>query len=247
MRLHIISDLHVEFGRLRKPVVEADVSIVAGDVGPGDLGIRWIQENIPDRPVIYVLGNHEFYGHQLPHLIGQLKAATRGTNIKLLENDVVEIGGISFLGATLWTDFAFDGDQRLGAMLAMNTMADFSEINCVNEQRTLRPEFLLELHQRSRKWIADVAREISGPKVIVTHHAPHPKSVSPQFVGHRLNPAFLSDLTELINSVGAKLWVHGHIHSSSDYHVGATRIINNPRGYVDENAGGFNPDLVVEI
>src|SRR5688572_18511992 len=162
MRLHIISDLHVEFGRVRKPVAEADVSIIAGDVGPGDLGIRWIQENIPDRPVIYVLGNHEFYGHRLPELIGELKAATRGTNIKLLENDVVVIGGVSFLGATLWTDFAFDGNVSLGAMLAMNTMADFGEINLVNQQRTLRPEFLLEFHNRSRKWIADASRQISG-------------------------------------------------------------------------------------
>ena len=247
MRLHILSDLHVEFGRLRKPNVQADVSIIAGDVGPGDLGIRWIQENIPDRPVIYVLGNHEFYGHWLPDLTGRLKQLTRGTNIKLLENDAIEIGGVSFLGATLWPDFALDGDARLGGMAAMNSMADFSEINCINGKRSLVPEFLLDLHYRSRKWLEDCARPIKGAKVIVTHHAPHPKSISPQYVGSRMNPAFVSDLTELIHTVGAKLWVHGHIHSSSDYHIGETRVINNPRGYVDENAAGFKPDLIVEI
>jgi Icc-related predicted phosphoesterase len=246
MRLHIVSDLHVEFGNFILPKVEADVTIIAGDVAPGRVGLEWICENVPkDRPALYVLGNHEFYGHHLPELTEQLRKLARGTNISILENELIEIGGVIFLGATLWTDYALEGDGM--GKTAFYGMADLSEINMEGGRKTLTPEFILNLHHRSRDWILKTGGAISSPKVIVTHHAHHPRSISPQYIGSRLNPAFASDLTSVIEAADAKFWIHGHIHSNSDYRVGRTRVINNPRGYVDENANGFNPNLVLEI
>jgi len=29
-----------------------------------------------------------------------------------------------------------------------------------------------------------------------------------------------------------KLWTHGHMHNASDYMIGETRVVCNPRGYV---------------
>ncbi len=42
------------------------------------------------------------------------------------------------------------------------------------------------------------------------------------------------------------LWVHGHLHSRSDYRIGATRVVCNARGHVDE-ASGFDPAFTVDI
>jgi Icc-related predicted phosphoesterase len=247
MRIHIISDLHLEFRKFTPPEVEADVTVLAGDISQGLAGLRWIENAFPDRPVIYVPGNHEYYANRLPQLTDELRRSARDTNIFVLENEAVEIDGVTFLGSTLWTDYALDGDAEIGSRVALNLMSDFLEINRFRGKPTLVPEFFQRLHQTSRAWLRDTAAKIRRPKVIVTHHAPHPKSIAPQFAGNRLNPAFASDLTDVIESAEARLWIHGHIHWNSDYRVGKTRIINNPRGYMGENVNGFDPNLVVEI
>jgi len=84
MRLHILSDLHLEFESFTPPTVEADAIILAGDVSPGHEGLKWALKTFPDRPVIYVLGNHEFYGEELQKLIAELQEMARGTNVHLL-------------------------------------------------------------------------------------------------------------------------------------------------------------------
>jgi Icc-related predicted phosphoesterase len=83
--------------------------------------------------------------------------------------------------------------------------------------------------------------------VIVTHHAPSPQSIPPSFQESAFNPSFASDMTRFITESKAKLWIHGHIHSHSDYTVGGTRILANPRGYPGESKTGFDPGLVVEV
>jgi Icc-related predicted phosphoesterase len=82
--------------------------------------------------------------------------------------------------------------------------------------------------------------------VVVTHHAPSPGSVAPAYAGHPLNPAFASDLDALVAAGRPDLWVHGHVHTSFDYRLGATRVVCNPLGYPRENAS-FDPGLVVEL
>ena len=84
--------------------------ILAGDVGTGRNGLKWALKTFPDRPVIYVLGNHEFYGQKLQKLIKELQELADGTNIRLLENEQCSIGEVVFLGATLWTDFGLNGN-----------------------------------------------------------------------------------------------------------------------------------------
>jgi Icc-related predicted phosphoesterase len=89
--------------------------------------------------------------------------------------------------------------------------------------------------------------------VVVTHHLPHPGSIHPRFADDALTPAFCSDLSELVESSGAVLWVHGHTHESCDYVAGETRVVCNPKGYGPIRHGGryenmnFDPGLVVEI
>src|SRR3984957_5632434 len=105
MRAHILSDLHLEFGFVEIPPAGADVVILAGDIDLGRKGRTWAREHFPGVPVIYVLGNHEFYRHSLPELTKTLRRETEGSHIHLLEDSAVEINGYTFLGCTLWTDF----------------------------------------------------------------------------------------------------------------------------------------------
>src|SRR5207245_1750395 len=107
------------------PSVNADVVVLAGDVEVGHNGLNWIRAAIPQTPVIYVLGNHEFYGQTLPELTDELRQKANGTNVHVLENSRVDLGEVTFLGATLWTDFALNGDPVVGGLVAEQGMNDF--------------------------------------------------------------------------------------------------------------------------
>ena len=105
MRIHILSDLHVDFGPIALPAVEADITVIAGDLRPGKAALKWIRENIPQRPVIYILGNHEFYREATPKLIHDFHRLNEGTNVHVLENECFSLDGVCFLGCTLWMTF----------------------------------------------------------------------------------------------------------------------------------------------
>ena len=103
------------------------------------------------------------------------------------------------------------------------------------------------LHQQSRAFIeAALAQPFAGATVVITHHAPHPGSVHPLYDNDLLSAAFVSDLTPVIEAAQPDLWVHGHVHDSFDYRIGATSVRCNPHGYGNENTA-FDPALIVEL
>src|SRR5690554_3685776 len=128
MKLQVYSDLHLEFEPLSPAPTDVDVIVLAGDIHIGDKGVLWALETFPDRPVIYVLGNHEFYTHKYPGLITKLKSLAQGTNVHVLEKDSVKIDGVAFHGCTLWTDFALFGDPRIAGYECQQVMRDFKKI-----------------------------------------------------------------------------------------------------------------------
>ena len=101
---------------------------------------------------------------------------------------------------------------------------------------------------QSRRWLKEeIEKHSSLPKVVITHHSPSVNSLQDNYEKDILSAAYASDLNSLVETSDVDLWVHGHIHKISDYYIGKTRIICNPRGYPDERQNGFNPNLVVEI
>jgi predicted phosphodiesterase len=247
MRLHILSDLHLEFGAFEPPEVEADVVVLAGDTDRGLRGAAWARGAFQDRPVVYVAGNHEYYGKALPKLTNQLREANDEA-LHFLEQETVELGGIRFFGCTLWTDFRLTGNPGLARMTAELRMNDYRKIRVSPQYRKLRATDTIQLHHRSREWLEAAAqRGETRDAVIITHHAPSARSLEPGYEADALSPAYASTLDELIGASGAKLWIHGHTHRPVDYTIGGTRVLSNPRGYVDEPAPGFDPGLVVEI
>ena len=253
LKLNILSDLHLGFGAFERPENDADVVILAGDISRPREAAAWAMRF--EKPVLYVLGNHEFYGSSIDGAAAELKRLCAGTRVQVLDDAEVAIGNVRFLGSTLWTDFELFGEaeKKAAAMAeARHLIRDFSRIARVEASDALfSPEDSAALFGRHSGWLDDrLAVAHDGPTVVITHHAPSPKSIHPRFAGALMNACFVSDAEHLVGADRAQLWIHGHTHDSFDYVVNGCRIVCNPRGYakagVNENPR-FDPDLMVEV
>ena len=116
-------------------------------------------------------------------------------------------------------------------------------------KRRLTPQYVLDRHQRSRAWLeVQLQQPFEGRTVVVTHHAPSRRSISPRYIDNRLTAGFASDLPETLIT-RADLWVHGHTHDSSHYRVVSggidetreAHVACNPMGYPLATGGMENP------
>ena len=252
MKLWVFSDLHLEYAGLSAPLAipEADVCVVAGDLmrAPAN-GVHWLAQHVMTAmPCIYVAGNHEFYKGGIKECLEDGRAAVeRFPNVHFLENDFVIIGGVRFIGATLWTDFRIDGAQHLSMRFARERMNDYRRIALQRSpwQRFV-PVAAYRMHQESRRFIEETLKaDRDILTVVVSHHLPSRKSIPARF-DRDFNGAYASNLEGVIEAGRPALWVHGHTHDSCDYRLGYTRVVCNPRGYDDENTA-FDRQLVVEV
>jgi predicted phosphodiesterase len=251
MNILIYSDLHLEFGRFDPPKTKADVIVLAGDIADQHNGLLWARKAFGSLPIVYVLGNHEFYGSEIEKVITRVRRAAQESDIHFLECDSAVIDGVRFLGATLWTDFEVDNtsggqtsDQAMN--YASRAMSDFRLIRYRNG--LLSPQDTRKFHMAARSWLqAQLAMPHSGKTVVATHHLPHAGSVDKMYRDHPLNPAFVSHMPQLVRAP-VDLWIHGHTHSSCDYNAAGTRVICNPRGYYpNELNPGFDPKLLAVL
>jgi predicted phosphodiesterase len=248
VRVHILSDLHLEFAPFTPAPVDAEVVVLAGDIATGVRGIEWAAHTFRGLPVVYVLGNHEFYGQTAPDLVRKAQQHGAELGVHVLSDDSVMIGEVRFLGATLWTDFRLFGNSPSPALAAQQGMTDFRRIRVSPRYRKLRPADTTLWHVRSRRWLTEALHtSVAGPTIVVTHHAPSIRSVAPHFASEELSAAYASDLEELVRGCGATLWVHGHTHHNVDYFLGHTRVVSNQRGYPDEPVRGFDPSQSFDV
>ncbi len=178
MKIRVISDLHQEFGFREVSFSGADLIVFAGDTNLGTKGIEWIKARIKNVPVIYVLGNHEYYKGAYPKTLNKIVAAAQGSNIYVLENKAVVIDGITFHGATLWTNFELFGNPKVSGSFCQSTMNDYRLIRKEPTYSKLRSIDTYQIHQVSIKWLEQSLAESSTRyNIVVTHHAPSARSV----------------------------------------------------------------------
>jgi predicted phosphodiesterase len=259
LRLWILSDLHLELTRgwdlpseHERP--DFDVLVVAGDLTTRmERGVRYLRDRV-DRAVVYVPGNHEFYGTDIDRTVEKARAAAAGSNIHVLQNDAVTIDGITFIGATMWTDFDLFGDAEYAMTAAAGSMNDYRKIRLGAYELRLRPQHTLTRHMESRDFIArELRRQKAGPRVVVTHMGPHPDCARRGFERDISSAAYTSDLSAVIAEGAPDVWIYGHTHESRDFTADATRIITNSKGYGPWNKGetwdnaDFDPTLTIEI
>ncbi len=269
MKIRLVSDLHLEFSDCFdiKNDDNIDVLILGGDImlaskvlkPQSEYGIRFrdflkrMSFQFPH--VVYVMGNHEFYGdgHWFESIEHMRMACGIHDNIYMLERDTKIIDDVVFVGGTLWTDMNKNDPLTLHAVRDM--MMDYRAIrNDRAGYRNLRPADTVERHRQTRDYIEHVVKENKDKRcVVVGHHTPSYQSCHEMYKhDYIMNGAYHSDLTNImLDNPNIKLWTHGHTHNCFDYMVGETRVVCNPRGY--RQASGWsedtewNPSLCIEI
>jgi predicted phosphodiesterase len=257
MKIKIFSDIHLEhyvgcqvFPHLGK----GDILILAGDIfcakhfktnghlhGVYDTFLEDCSKNYDK--VLYVKGNHEFYGYNYEGTHRKI-LDNLPDNFHLLENDTVKIGDWNFIGFTLWTNFR--NANPLEMMEAEQCMNDYKVIRIGSNYRKMRAQDTLNFHLESRDYLLKQLEILKDNVFVISHHAPSLQSVHEKFKT-MANGAYCSNLDHLIlDNPQIKYWVHGHTHTPFDYMIGECRVICNPGGYPGQDTG-YNPNLYLKL
>jgi Icc-related predicted phosphoesterase len=242
VRIQYFSDIHLEFGDVPTAHASADLIVAAGDIAPGLQGLEWLKTF--SKPVIYVAGNHEFYGQEYFATVEALHRESAGSNVRFLERESLILGEVRFLGCSLWTELGGEENDQLEALK-----------KCVNDFRKIRyqgdilqfADYAL-LHRDSRRWLVnELEKPFDGKTIVITHHAPTPWSWH-ESPGNPRRYAYCNDLKELFHNYEIAAWFHGHIHLVSDYRCAGAQILCNPRGYFpDQLVADFDLARVADV
>jgi len=247
--LRIASDLHNEWSRAPVehttvlPPDERDASsvlILAGDIGSGRPLAKFLAE-VSHRfhRVIYVPGNHEYYG-------GQGYDHTNQALTKLLA-DIPNLDfscgttgyaqwaswGFDIIYTTMWTDC--DNGNPLAVDAIQKGMCDFRAIPNFSAVTTIR------LHEKAKKEIQENLEKSysNGRKaVVVTHHIPSHELIADKWKApgwNEINGGFAAHCDDLLDKPWSPaLWVFGHTHDKINATIGNTLCMSNPKGYPTE-------------
>jgi predicted phosphodiesterase len=253
MKLHILSDLHMEISPYNIQVLDTDVIVLAGDIAEGIKGLQWAATllELTDAHIIYIAGNHEFYHLELNETRQKMHDfCQQHTRLHYLENDELIIGDIRLLAATLWTSYnaVAPKDRHTTLRLSELSLTDFRLIQL--NKRRLTVKDTINFHNQSVTFLdAKLNQAFNGKTIVVTHHAPAFQSVAPKYQVSFLRDYFASQLDNLLGR--SALWIHGHTHVTNDYQIGQTRVISNPRGRPNSQGESenkkFNPLLTIEV
>lgn len=253
MKINVLSDLHLEFGGFFAPTQEADVIILAGDIGLAhkeNTFKPFIEECLDSaHKVIMVMGNHEHYGGQIDLSYNLIKDKIDSERFHILEDEFVDYKGIRFIGSTLWSEIDISEGYYISRSLN-DYRTILIEDEGVNPVRRLCVQDTTQIFYKSRDYIfkqVSIANHNGIKPFVITHHSPTMMPAT-HYRGNKLNSAYGSDLDNLIEVAKPIAWVNGHTHNSFDYNVGDTRIICNPRGYYGVEVNKyFNPNLIIEV
>ena len=252
MKIRLLSDLHHEFmsatNEKLQPYFEyrgEDVLVLAGDIASGSTNVmdtikRFLNAGFPE--VVYVPGNHEYYGSTVRDFNAKMAVKTLiWDNIHVLNPGHVIIGDTVFIGGPLWTNFR---DDFLAKKAARSMISDFRLIY------GFEPEHAALMYREQLQYIKTMYEQFPGfKKVIVTHFLPAVECISPRFRNEGLlNNYFANDLGDWIGNMSDTTWLFGHTHDTVDITLGDTRLVANPFGYFDrEENRQFDNFKVIEV
>jgi predicted phosphodiesterase len=280
MKIQLLSDLHLEAHPhwVAQPAPGADVLVLAGDIGSyqsgsqltdNDFGLaRFSPLNGWPTPVLFVPGNHEYDGMDFDLAHARLHETCLRLGMTWLERTSVVLGGVRFVGTTLWTDFDALGPandaiglpargQAAANPLALLLKARDKAFRAANYylRKTLtvrngEPWLAQGLRDQAlmcQTWLREeLAQPFAGPTVAVTHFAPSLHSADPRYGRTPGTAGFCNALDDLLPF--ADVWLHGHLHAPSDYRHNGCRVVANPLGYARKNEqAAFNSDFLIEI
>ena len=237
MRVQYMSDLHIEHGNISIAEPAAEILVIAGDVANGGRVVNFLKSVAKQfKTVIFVMGNHEYYSYVLGYenmkdRINEYRSVLPD-NVALLDNEYMIVEDKVIYGGTMWVPL----DTKEKRHIAINSLNDFKFVNYFDVQDSNK-----EFHNNFTR----------AADLVISHHVPSMQSIELKYIGSKLTSAGYVD-SQAMQHFGekAKVWIHGHTHSSSDYELYGTRVLANPRGYArdghSENSK-FNIDATVEI
>lgn len=252
MKIQIASDLHLEMRENNEPelhefspVEDRDVLVLAGDIGTYMKAWPFIEQELRRSPVIYVPGNHEYYSWLTREYTDEAwqDVARKTPDLHYLVAESVTIDGVRFWGAPWYSDL--DGRRDLGYLeVVERSVNDFSPY--FNDFGQWTVERHLEEHAHQTQLLREQADLVD---VVITHWPPTRDAIAPRFQDHGLNGYFVNDREDLVEDIGAQIWVSGYVHDAYRAVVGNTLVIGNPTGYPDETpeSGLFRPDFAINV
>lgn len=257
MRIHYMSDLHLEAQGFPARMPEGDVLVIAGDLchaccfeadAADGYNIKQRDRVLPVidaarknfAHVLLIAGNHEHYGSVLDETVPKLRRGLPGVTV--LDNDAVDIGPVRFFGATLWTDFK--GRSAAGMDAVRKRCGEFFFVKMRDRDpegretlRKFRPEDALAAFDVARDSLRSCLAT-GKPTVVISHHAPSLKGLNPHHASGDLDAAYASDLDAMIEALDTvPVWIHGHTHIRRRYKIGRTEIRTDARGFDGRDFG----------
>ena len=189
-----------------------------------------------------------------------MQATCERLGITWLERKSTILGGVRFIGTTLWTDFDAlcpnpQGEKALARQLKAREKA-FRAANVYLEKAQTtrngepwRSHTLREQNLVCRAWLHEALTTPSPngePTVVISHFAPSLLSADPRYGVVAGTAGFCNALDDWLHH--AQLWLHGHLHAPCRYTHNGCRVVANPLGYASKNEQWqFTPQLVVTI
>lgn len=266
MRCHYLSDLHLESQGFPWRLPSGDVLIIAGDlchavcldpartdayaVGQRDRVRRFVDAVLASfAHVLLVPGNHDHYDGVFSETAATFRRHLPG--VVVLDDDITEIGGVRFVGTTLWSDF--EGGRPASLEKARRGAGEFFFVKVRTDDglRRFQPSDAAAAHKRALAALtAELTRARGGPCVVISHHAPSLQGLNPLYVGNGLDGAYASNLDALIEGLAnVPVWVHGHTHIRRTYRIGDTIVRANCRGFEKQGGAvkGFSVNEMFEV
>ena len=281
MKIQLLSDLHLEAHPqfVPQPAPGADVLVLAGDIGSYQAGSLLVDDDFGlatfsplaqfgawPCPVLFVPGNHEYDAQDFDAAHARLRHTCERLGIHWLERETLQMQGVRFVGATLWSDFDaladHEGTTDLTRRLKLRDKA-FRAANFylrktggTRHGEPFLAEPLREEALASQAWLAAaLTTPFDGPTVVVTHFAPSLRSADPRYGLVPGTAGFCNALDGLLPN--AQLWLHGHLHAPSDYTAQGVRadgtpwqcrVVANPLGYARKGEqANFLPQCCITV
>jgi Icc-related predicted phosphoesterase len=266
MKVHYVSDLHLETQEFPWRLPRGDVLIIAGDLAhaaclvpartdPFAVAMRARVKAFAEQAVanfahvLLIAGNHDHYDGVLEDTAGAMRSALPGVTV--LDDEMVEIDGVGFFGTTLWSDFEGGSAESLERARRGAGEFFFVKTRAGGALARFRPQDALAQHRRSLAALQEAVGKRQAKKtVVISHHAPSLKGLNPAFVGNGLDGAYGSDLDGMVEALAnVPVWIHGHTHIKKVYRVGDTVLRANCRGFEKRGGAvkGFSVNEAFEI
>lgn len=190
--------------------------------------------------VVFVAGNHDFWGHSLVGegcfddlMVESLSGHEDRIHYLTPENTCV-IDGIEFWGCTFWTKI-----EHPLAQMQIQTLNDYQQIYSMGDE-DLSVIFTNHINQIARngakRFLNSTMEETAGKRVIVTHF-PLFREKLPEY--HNPVDEYYNNHMEMFfyEYPPVDLMIHGHTHNQYDYYFDNMRVVCHPRGYPSQSAG----------